>query len=164
MRFVGHDVGRLGVEAMEDIASGLAGIPRDMPGGADDNPSWPRTERFIAADLYDVWLVTWPPGSRIRDCHYGSSSAVVCVAHGSLAEMAGGEHRLLRPGRTAFVAPWTIHRLWNPSTTPSSSVHVFSPALGETTRSRIEAPTHVHPAGSRSAGHEFARGERTTAM
>jgi hypothetical protein len=76
MRSVGHGVGRLGMAAMEDIASGMAGIPHDVSGGAGEDPSWPSTERLIGSDLYDVWLVLWPPGSRIRDCHYPAPDAL----------------------------------------------------------------------------------------
>src|SRR5580658_7922923 len=53
----------------------------------DDDPGAPGALRLLATDHYDVWLVTWPPGSG-RDFHgHGPVRSVLHVLDGELVEI-----------------------------------------------------------------------------
>src|ERR1700722_142702 len=54
----------LSFDALRSIASGLAWAQKPLPRDIRD-PAGARSRRLIATTLYDVWLITWPPGSRL---------------------------------------------------------------------------------------------------
>jgi hypothetical protein len=132
-----HPASRLGEEALPldalaDIAAGLARIDRSVPlSGHSDSP---RSMRLIGTPAYDVWLISWPAGTGLSHHDHGGSTSVLQVVSGSLVEIqAGGEGAgktvLLRPGCASTLAPPSFHELWNPGEGEATSVHVYSPPL-----------------------------------
>ena len=132
-----HPASRLGEEALSldaltDIAAGLAQIDRSVP--ATGSSDAPRSIRLIGTPAYDVWLITWPPGTGLSHHDHGRSTSVLQVVSGSLVEIqAGGPEpgktRLLRPGCASTLSPPGFHELWNPDRVEATSVHVYSPPL-----------------------------------
>lgn len=138
----------LPLDALKDIAAGLARIDRAVPEtGSSDTP---RSVRLIGTPAYDVWLLTWPAGTGLSHHDHGRSTSVLQVVSGSLVEIQAGDSwagrtRLLRPGCASTLAPPAFHELWNPDPTEATSVHVYSPPL-ESVGYPADAPK------SRSAG------------
>lgn len=122
----------LSLDALTDIAAGLARIDRSVPEtGSCDSP---RSMRLIGTPAYDVWLITWPSGTGLSHHDHGRSTSVLQVVSGSLVEIqAGGSEpgktRLLRPGCASTLTPPGFHELWNPDRLEATSVHVYSPPL-----------------------------------
>jgi predicted metal-dependent enzyme (double-stranded beta helix superfamily) len=123
----------LPLEAQRNIAAGLAHIQRSVPTSPADDPEAPRSIRLIAADGYDVWLITWPPGSGIGDHDHGESMCVMGIVTGALIESVGTTRRMRQPGTTMVTPPGTTHRLSNSASTETTSLHVYSPPLAAVT-------------------------------
>lgn len=134
-----HPASRLGEEAvpldaLSDIAAGLARVERSVPPtGSTDSP---RSMRLIGTPAYDVWLISWPPGTGLSHHDHGRSTSVLQVVCGSLVEVQSvGEGsgpdrtRNLGPGCATTLAPPEFHELWNPDRLEATSVHVYSPPL-----------------------------------
>ena len=133
-----HPAWRLGdeavsLDALTDIAAGLACVDRSVPptGSADS----PRSMRLIGTPAYDVWLISWPPGTGLGHHDHGRATSVLQVVSGSLVEIQAdpgsgpGKTRLLRPRCASTLAPPGFHELWNPDRVEATSVHVYCPPL-----------------------------------
>jgi mannose-6-phosphate isomerase-like protein (cupin superfamily) len=137
----------LSVEALEDIADGLAKIQRSvLPVSARIDE--PRSLRLIATAAYDVWLVTWPPGSSMEAHHHGDSVGVMRVVSGRLVEQVGREVRSVSRDRSVVTDPHCTHRLWNPWTDECTTVHVYSPPLVTMTYWSTLVARSLHPSGA----------------
>jgi quercetin dioxygenase-like cupin family protein len=123
----------MSVEALSDIAAGLARIERTVPELPDADPDAPRSIRLINTESYDVWLITWPPGSELSYHDHADSLSVIEIVSGSLIESLGAGHWILRPGAREITPPHTLHRLWNGSDVAATSLHVYSPPLDAVT-------------------------------
>jgi hypothetical protein len=127
----------LSVEALADIAAGLARVERSVPPRPSSSPASPRSIRLLGTAAYDVWLITWPPETGMGDHDHGGSASVLQVVSGELVEIlaevgdeAGpGRARALRPGCSTTMRPSQSHELWNPHQVDATSVHVYSPPL-----------------------------------
>ncbi len=152
---VGHAVGSLvlrgplplSVEALESIAAGLARVDRAVPLTGVDDRQMPRSLRLIATEAYDVWLITWPPGSRIEDHDHADATSVIRVVSGSIVESTASGHRRLGPGVSAVVRPHTPHSLGNDGIGDCTTMHVYSPPLEELTYHLSDFARVLHPAG-----------------
>ena len=119
--------------ALRAIAAGVAWSPAS-PLGHHRGPAAPRSRRVLATDLYDVWLVTWPPASGSPFHSHGRVRSLIHLIEGELVEifsddgdaLAAGS-RLLRPGLVLR------HRVPGPRSDQSgaaaTTVHVYSPPL-----------------------------------
>jgi mannose-6-phosphate isomerase-like protein (cupin superfamily) len=133
------------VDAMCDIAAGLAHIDRCVPPSPDRDEWTPRSLRLIATRDYDVWLITWPPGSEIG-CHdHEGATSVVRLVSGSLVEFLGARRQTLHPGASVVTPPHTAHRLHNPQVVPATSLHVYSPPLTAVTYLDPGPSMSLHP-------------------
>jgi Cysteine dioxygenase type I len=133
-----HPSWRLGdevvsLDALTDIAAGLACIDRSVPPtGSVDSP---RSMRLIGTTAYDVWLISWPPGTGLSHHDHGRATSVLQVVSGSLVEIqvdpgsGPGKTGLLRPGCASTLTPPGCHELWNADGVEATSVHVYSPPL-----------------------------------
>jgi hypothetical protein len=126
----------IAVEALAEIAAGLARIDRTVPFDAAHSPDSPRSIRLLGTANYDVWLVAWPPGSGQAWHDHGNSTAVFQLVSGSLVELrapGAGERRMaahrLDAGMPSTSRPGQCHEVWNHSDAEATSVHVYSPPL-----------------------------------
>lgn len=100
-----------------------------LPTGAD---RW--WTRLLNDPVVDVWLLSWLPG-QTTDLHdHGDSSAAFTVVEGQLDEIridldgAVVRHGR-RPGSTTWLSPGVLHDVCGGGTTPSVSIHAYSPPL-----------------------------------
>lgn len=119
----------LPTEALETIAAGLAYIERHVPPELGLSPDGPRSIRLIATADYDVWLITWPPGSGMGDHDHFDSVSVMQVVTGEMYESAGQTRRRLHRGSSLVTPPHAAHRLYNLASTEATTLHVYSPPL-----------------------------------
>ena len=88
--------------------------------------------RILDTELYDVWLLRWPPSTSVSPHDHGESASAFVVVSGELAELrwaAGTQTRQkLGPGQGTIVERGVVHDVLAPATT-SISVHVYSPPL-----------------------------------
>jgi hypothetical protein len=123
--------------ALRSIAAGVARTQAPLPPDDDDSGA-PRSLRLLATDLYDVWLVTWPPGSDRAFHGHGPVRSVLHVMDGELLEIFSDDgdaaavgSRLLRPGDSFCATPSFVHDLANQSDAEATTLHVYSPPLSE---------------------------------
>ena len=137
----------LSLDALGDMAAGLATVERRVALLPEHDPSSPRSLRLIATDAYDVWLISWPAGSGLDEHDHATATGVLRLVHGLLVESVGDRRRQLRPGVSAVLPPYTAHRLSNPTTEEVTTIHVYTPPLAAVTYYRPTAATSLHPAG-----------------
>ena len=138
--------GSLSFRALRTVAAGLA---RVQPLPFDGAAGHARSSRIAATAFYDAWLVRWPDGSGLEAHDHGDVRSVLQVIDGELVESysepgAGAEPavRTLRPGIVTMAEPTVVHTLANRSGADATSLHVYSPPLGD-------VPHHLHPATDR---------------
>jgi predicted metal-dependent enzyme (double-stranded beta helix superfamily) len=93
-------------------------------------------ERVHLGPRFDIWLIRWGAGSRTALHDHGGSAGAFVVVEGRLVEYmpnpAGAGRRLRRDLRdldSRPMAPSHVHTVANESSTPATSVHVYSPPL-----------------------------------
>ena len=133
---------------VEAIAAGLAAVvvPWELDGRSTPAPT---NELILATDMYDAWVIHWPPGhADAAHAHDGSEGAFAVVSglldeertdtdgSTSTARIGAGESR-------AFDAS-TIHRVVNRGSSTATSVHVYAPPLGRP-RDGADAPWRPLP-------------------
>jgi mannose-6-phosphate isomerase-like protein (cupin superfamily) len=119
---------------------------------------WPLAPRFnthrrwyhrLATEPHgEVWILTWLPGQGTDLHDHGGSVGAFVVISGALTEhtlVADPRSRSPRATEHLYVAGrgrsfgrYHIHQITNTGTEPAVSLHVYSPALLEMTRYRIE--------------------------
>lgn len=122
------------VSLLEAIAAGLAAVT--VPWELDPRQTAePRNELVLSTEVYDAWIIHWPPGHTddIHD-HRGSAGAFAVVSGTLTEECCGtagtvGVTRVSAGDARAFAAS-TIHRISNRGRHTATSVHVYSPPLG----------------------------------
>jgi mannose-6-phosphate isomerase-like protein (cupin superfamily) len=128
---------------------------------------WERwCSRIAAHDDHDVWLIGWDSYQGVDLHDHGGSSGALYVVEGELLETSTRregvflqEEHLLAGTARAF-GPGHVHRVVNPSATPATSVHVYSPPLVTmdffAAAGGTLATTHSEPAlGTRSGRGEL---------
>jgi uncharacterized RmlC-like cupin family protein len=147
--------------ALRSVAAGVARSQSPLP-PADDEAGAPRSLRLLATDLYDVWLVTWPPGSS-RDFHgHGPVRSVLHVMDGELVEIFSDDgeaqaagSRLLREGDAFCATPSFVHDLANQSEAEATTLHVYSPPLSSLTPVDPPAVAECDRLRTLAARHRF---------
>lgn len=121
--------------ALRAVAAGVARSQGPLPLDQGD-PGAPRSLQLLVTDHYDVWLVTWPPGSGRPFHGHGPVRSVLHVMDGELVEifsddgdaLASGS-RLLRAGDSFCATASFVHDLANQSDAEATTLHVYSPPL-----------------------------------
>lgn len=103
-----------------------------------------RTHRLIGrTDEYEIYEITWPPGTGLDWHTHGASRAMVVVIEGELSEWirtapmpvemhARGSQAVKlvhQSGTSFFREPYTAHKVVNNGRTPAKSVHTYCPPL-----------------------------------
>jgi hypothetical protein len=109
-------------------------------------PAWPGMARprrrrwalMAASEVYEAWVIAWPPGGAIELHDHGGSSGAVVVAAGELLETSvvarpsGGvalETTRMGEGGSVRFTGRHVHDVVNVGATPAISVHVYAPLL-----------------------------------
>ena len=94
--------------------------------------------RISETPAYDVWLITWGPGSALGWHDHDGSAGAFSVLRGALEEtyadtdtIAPVVTRTLGAGATVAVPATRVHAVENASGSEAVTVHVYSPPLGE---------------------------------
>jgi hypothetical protein len=140
----------LSFDALRQIAVGLAHSQRSVPTEVPTDrqaESVARSVRLLATASYDVWLITWPPGSGIGPHDHGDARTVIHMVDGELFEELADRRgpgevrtRLLRSGDSAESVESAIHQIDNRSGRDAMSLHVYSPPLTTVTLFDHEDP------------------------
>lgn len=127
-----HRTGRK-ADRSPSVAQPFIGRPPGTPdllGG--DNHHRRSGVRLRATARYDIWLLKWPPGTRVSPHDHGDSLAALTVIKGTLTELRWNgqvpEPRTLQQGDTVLVERGVIHDVLAGDAT-SYSLHVYSPPL-----------------------------------
>jgi hypothetical protein len=152
----------LPIQALFEIAGGLARVQQWVPLEAGGNAGAPRSIRLLATASYDVWLITWPSGSGIASHDHGGVHSVMQLVDGELLERFV-EHpdernpgvRRLTKGQSSLSRGSFAHSLENRSLDDATTIHVYSPPLVQTNFSEQDLSAQArqrHPAmtGSRA--------------
>jgi len=137
------DTHALDADALHQIAAGLAQSQQPIEMQDLDGPdagTTARSRRLLATASYDVWLITWPPGSGLGAHDHGDARSVIHMVTGVLFEesidrrRAGSlRSRVLYVGDAAQSEPSVVHRIENRSGQDATSIHVYSPPLSTVT-------------------------------
>jgi quercetin dioxygenase-like cupin family protein len=130
----------------------------DLLGRAGDRPAWPVRSagrpqpgpigqcqtgsdgvdehrsgvRLLHEADYEVWLLCWPPGSRVTPHDHGESSGAFTLVSGCLTEIRwhGGvrEERPLSAGEVIDIPRGVVHDVVA-TAGPAFSLHVYAPPL-----------------------------------
>jgi mannose-6-phosphate isomerase-like protein (cupin superfamily) len=139
--------GSMSFGALRSIAAGLARVQSPVPDTADE--AGPRSVRLLATPFYDVWLITWPPGSGLDLHGHGDVRSVLHVVDGQMVETVadppttGGRRRTLRRNDATTGEAALVHGLANESDGEATTLHVYSPPLSDVT---FHGPPHDDPA------------------
>ncbi|MET0388232.1 MAG: cysteine dioxygenase family protein [Polyangiales bacterium] len=86
----------------------------------------------------EVWLISWPPGSRAPLHDHGEASALATVLSGELSEWlklpeARPVERIWRSHARLEIPTYARHEVWNASEHTAYSLHVYTPHLDSMT-------------------------------
>jgi quercetin dioxygenase-like cupin family protein len=88
--------------------------------------------RLLRTPDYDVWLLRWPPGSRVTPHDHGDSAGAFTVVDGELMELrwrgSVPECRLVSTDETVSIARGVVHDVLATNRV-AFSVHAYSPPL-----------------------------------
>jgi quercetin dioxygenase-like cupin family protein len=126
---------RLSLASLADIADGLAVAHPSLPARLAHPANGRGSVQLLTTDVYDAWLLTWPPGSNVDPHDHGDSHGAFAVVAGELEEIRWrGRHRRirrLRRGDVSTVPAGVVHDVIGAGSTLSVSVHAYSPPLRE---------------------------------
>ncbi len=121
---------------LADIAAGFAAAPPLWAGAARHDPDGRRPVRLLATERYEVWVIGWTAGQRVRLHDHGRSAGMLVVTEGELTEVVprGGARgglveRSLPPRRPHPVPVGTVHDVADLGPGRATSIHVYSPPL-----------------------------------
>jgi hypothetical protein len=115
------------------VAEGLAAVtvPWELADG--ESPDERRHELLLSTDVYDAWLIHWPPGTGLVAHDHGGSGGALAVVAGTLDEdtLVDGQAVTTRmgPGESIRFGGGHIHAVMNRGDVSVTSVHVYSPPL-----------------------------------
>src|SRR5271165_1937965 len=154
----------LGRDGLQEAAQCLAGLVRWA------GPSHLRERRWdlvARTELFDAWLIGWPPGGTVDLHDHGRSSGVVLVLEGTLVETTpvrshdGGlrlVRRVLGAGDSGLsFSAGHVHDVTNEGERHAVSLHVYGPPLTTMTFFDI-AETVLRPRGTGWVGGETEAG------
>jgi hypothetical protein len=96
-------------------------------------PAERRYELLLETELYDAWLIHWPPGTGLDAHDHGGSSGAFAVVSGVLEETvaagAATSTRRVAEGQVVWFGGDHVHAVANGGDVGATSVHVYSPPL-----------------------------------
>ncbi|MBS4751710.1 cysteine dioxygenase family protein [Nocardioides sp. zg-ZUI104] len=113
--------------------------------------------RLLTTEAYELWLISWPPGSGTDWHDHGSAAGAFTVLAGSLVEHTfDGGLRLfdVHAGDGKAFSAGHAHDVRNPAQAPALSLHAYSPRLSTMTRFRFRGD-RLEPLGVERAGEEW---------
>jgi mannose-6-phosphate isomerase-like protein (cupin superfamily) len=126
---------RLSLAVLADVADGLAASHPSLPPWLVHPSTGRGSMRLLTTDVYDAWLLTWPPGSNVDPHDHGDSHGAFAVVTGELEEIRWRGRRrrtrLLRAGDVTTVPAGVVHDVVGVGSTLAVSVHAYSPPLRE---------------------------------
>ena len=115
--------------------------------------------RILQTVDYDVWLLRWPPGTRVTPHDHGDSAGAFAVLEGELLELRWQtslpECRLVTPGMMVSFKSGVVHDVVAANQV-AYSVHAYSPPLETMSFYDMPVPS------SRADGPSDAGRDRTT--
>ena len=88
--------------------------------------------RILWTPGYDVWLLRWPPGTRVTPHDHGESAGAFTVVEGELIELrwhsSSTECRLVGAGDFVSIARGVVHDVIATNQV-AYSLHAYSPPL-----------------------------------
>ena len=119
-------------DQLADVVAELADRARSWAARLFIDPGRRSAFRLMATDDYDVWLLTWPPGSRVTPHDHGASAGAFSVIRGRVVELRGFGRvclaRSVQPGEVVTFDQGLVHDVVG-GAEPSASLHVYSPPL-----------------------------------
>ncbi|KRF12703.1 cysteine dioxygenase [Nocardioides sp. Soil796] len=109
----------------------------------DPNATERQWTELVSTDDFQLWLISWPPGSRTGWHDHGDASGAFTTISGELTEHSVIEHGLGKSGqevrRLGIGEAWAfsanhVHDVVNLGDRPALSVHAYSPRLAAMTR------------------------------
>jgi hypothetical protein len=107
-------------------------LERPTPGSSGGR----RYVRLFRTEAVEAWVIAWASSAYLGLHDHGDSRGAYQVVSGQLREISADliergplTTRRLRPGARRSVQPGHVHDLWNPTSEPALSVHVYSPPL-----------------------------------
>jgi quercetin dioxygenase-like cupin family protein len=121
---------------LADIVEGLAVAPSLWNGLLPGLGTERSSVRLLETDAYDVWVIAWPPGTRVEPHDHGSSAGAFTVVHGTLTEYRWAPEprsRTIRTGEVVTIDARVVHDVVadRPHDGLAISVHAYSPPLRE---------------------------------
>jgi len=127
----------LPLDLLLDIAEGLAAAEDLWRPHVHHDPAQRRPVRLVAADRWEAWVIGWAPGQGVELHDHGPSAGALVVVDGVLAELTEHGGRLVRrhleSGAAVELPTGVVHDVVATGGAPTTSIHVYSPALVEMT-------------------------------
>jgi quercetin dioxygenase-like cupin family protein len=122
--------------ALADIVEGLAGAPALWSDALTDLGSERSSIRLLETPPYDVWLIRWPPGTRVEPHDHGASAGAFTVVRGALTEYRwspDARQRSVGRGDVVTIDARVVHDVVadRPQHGAATSIHAYSPPLRE---------------------------------
>ena len=115
------------------VALGLAAAARPWELAPEASADQRRYALLVSTDVYDAWLIYWPPGTGLDPHDHGGSSGAFAVVTGTLDEDivvdGGAATTRVGAGDSVTFDGSHVHAVVNRGDTPVTSVHVYSPPL-----------------------------------
>lgn len=124
----------IGPEALRDLVEALAGRSGLWTPRVRHDPDTRVFELLWRDDRVDVWLICWSGEDHDTGFHdHDVSSGAFAVVHGALVEerltVGAPVRRRVRRGQALCFPPSHVHRVQGVGTTPTVSIHAYSPPL-----------------------------------
>jgi quercetin dioxygenase-like cupin family protein len=111
-----------------------------------------RAMRVFLGPDHDVWLLRWPPGTRVTPHDHGDSVGAFSVLEGALIELRWRDsipdRRLVVPGEAVCVERGVVHDVVA-TRRVSYSLHAYSPPLDTMSFYDVSSPEPLVKAGYR---------------
>jgi quercetin dioxygenase-like cupin family protein len=127
---------RISTWSLAAIVEGLAGAPGLWSGFVPSLGPERSSVHLLETDAYDVWLIGWPPDSRVEPHDHGDSAGAFTVVRGALTEYRwtpAPAARAVDAGDVVTVDPRVVHDVVADRQRNGSaiSIHAYSPPLRE---------------------------------
>ena len=115
------------------VVQGLAAASRPWELTSEASPDERHCALLVSTDVYDAWLIYWPPGTGLEPHDHGGSSGAFAVVTGILDEDSvvdgGTATTRVGAGNSVSFDASHVHAVVNRGDRPVTSVHVYSPPL-----------------------------------
>ena len=123
----------LHADLLNIVVQGLAAATRPWELTSEASPDVRQCALLVSTEVYDAWLIHWPPGTGLEPHDHGGSSGAFAVVTGTLDEDSVGDDYTattrVAAGSSITFDGSHVHAVLNRGETPVTSVHVYSPPL-----------------------------------